>query len=395
MGLRILFVTPYVPSPVRVRPYALIRELAKRGHRVTLVCLVQPAQEDRYLPEVEPFCHEVHPAYLDRLEPYLSCLLSAPTSMPLSVAYCRSSRARRLVDQLAADGDFDLVHTEFVRAVPLTDGVTGHPSLFDAVDCLTLAYHRSLHAPYVSPLRRLVALVEWLKMRRYEPRVLHRFERILASSPADRRALEQIGGRGVTVLPNGVDTAYFSFDDGPYGEQTLVFLGKMSYYVNVASVLWFYQQVLPLIRRQRPGIRFRIVGRDPIDKIKVLTNDDGIEVTGSVPDVRPYLTNAAVSVCPMVTGAGIQNKMLEAMALGTPTVATSLACQALAVEPGRQVLVADSADEFASCVLALLDSKALRQQVAGEARRYVEEHHRWEDIGLELETIYHDLLDRR
>jgi len=260
------------------------------------------------------------------------------------------------------------------------------------VDCLTLAYRRSLSAAYVSPPRRLVALAEWLKMRRFEPKIVHRFDRVVVSSPADGQALESTGGSRTSLITNGVDTSYFSFHQGSREEQTIVFLGKMSYYVNVASVLWFYHQVFPLIRRVKPAIRLKIVGRSPVGKITALAADEAVEVTGSVPDVRPYLSGATISVCPMVTGAGIQNKMLEAMAVGTPVVATSLACQALQVEPGCEVLVGDSPEEFAAHVLDLLDDGRLRSQLALSARRYVEEYHVWARAAGQLGAIYTDLV---
>lgn len=393
MGLKILFVTPYIPSPVRVRPYAFIRELAALGHQITLVCLAQPAWENQYLSEIAPYCQDIHPVYLDRGEPYLNCLASLPTAMPLSVAYCRSRRGRKVVEDLAKSGCYDLVHTEFLRAAPLTAGLNGHPKVFDAVDSLTLTYRRGLSAAYVPPSQRLIALAEWLKMRHFEPRILKQYDRVVVSSPADSRTLEGAGCGQTCLITNGVDASYFSFYEGPRNGETIVFLGKMSYYVNVASVLWFYHQVFPLIRRQRPAARLKIVGRDPVQKILALAADGAVQVTGSVPDVRPHLFEAAVSICPMVAGAGIQNKMLEAMATGTAVVATSLACQALQVESGCEVLIGDSAEEFAAHVLNLLDHEALRHRLAQNARHYVEEQHVWARAAQHLETIYNDLVN--
>jgi len=392
MGLNILFVTPYIPSPVRVRSYAFIRELAARGHRITLVCLEQPAWENKYLPEIAPYCQEIHPIYLDQWKSYFNCLASLPTVTPLSVAFCRSSRGRKVIEALLQNGSYDLIHTEFVRAAPLTADLNGHPKVFDAVDSLSLTYRRCLSAPYVSPFQRLLALAEWLKMRRFEPLILHQFDQVLVSSSADGRALQDAGCDQPCLVTNGVDTSYFSFYDGPRHPETIVFLGKMSYYVNVASVLWFYHQVFPLIRRQKPGVRLKIVGRNPVKKILSLTADKAVQVTGSVPDVRPHLCEALVSICPMVTGAGIKIKILEAMAVGTPVVATSLACQALQVEPGSEVLIGDSAEEFAAHVLDLLDNEYMRCRLTQNARHYLEEHHVWARVAEQLEAIYNDLV---
>lgn len=386
MSLRILFVTPYVPSSVRIRPLALIRELARRGHQVTLACLVQPEWEARYLEEVAPYCQAVHPVHLKRYEPYPRLAASLFTPQPLSVAYCDSPDFRRTVESLAKGGGFDLTHTEFVRAAPATLRLNGMPKVFDLVDCTALAYRRSIRAAEVPWKQRLVAVIEYRKLKRYERRVARRYDRVLISSPADAREFES--NPPIEVLPNGVDLAYFAYYSGKRKEAEITFLGKMSYYVNVASVLWFYRQVFPLIRKARPDARLTIVGRDPARAIQALAEDPAVEVTGTVADVRPYLQRATLAICPMVSGAGIQNKLLEAMAVGAPCVATSLACQALQIQPGREALVADSAAEFAQGVIELLERPQKRQELAEAGRRYVERWHDWQAIGARLEDVY-------
>lgn len=386
MSLRILFVTPYVPSSVRIRPLAFIRELAKRGHQVTLACLVQPEWEASYLGEVSAYCETVHPVHLNRYEVYPRLLGSLPTGVPLSVAYCDSPSFRKTVEQLASAGGFDIIHTEFVRAAPATMKLANLPKVFDLVDSLALTYRRSIIATQVPFKQRLVSLIEWTKMRGYEKRILHHYSRVLVSSSADRSEFDT--QQPVEILPNGVDLNYFAYAGGQSQGATIVFLGKMSYYVNVASVLWFYKEVFPLIRQKRTDARFVIVGRNPVQAIQSLASDPAVEITGTVPDVRPYLQKAAVAVCPMVSGAGIQNKMLEAMAVGTPCVATSLACQALEIEPNKDVLIADKAEDFANCVVELLDQPNQRQKLSEAARIYTEKFHDWNMIGSRLEKVF-------
>ncbi len=389
--MRILFVTPYVPSSVRVRPFALIRELARLGQEVYLVCLVQPEWEASYLEEVKPFCHAVYPVFLGRFEPYWLAFKSLPTRTPFSVAYCKTDKLKTLIQKLILQTKFDLVHTEFVRAAPATVDITNIPKVYDAVDSMTLAYRRSIATSMIPIEQRLLYFLEWLKMRSYEPWVLDRFDEVLASSFPDQEALET-PLKSVKILSNGVDLDYFSYHEGPRDLNTIVFLGKMSYYVNVASVLWFYQKVFPIIRQKYPDVKFKIVGRNPVMKITNLAIDPAVEVTGTVKDVRPYLAQATLAICPMVSGAGIQNKMLEAMASGAPCVVTSLATQALKVKSGQQTLIADSPEDFAAAVLDLLGNSETRLQIAQNARRYVEENHDWGKIGVELNQIYEKLL---
>jgi polysaccharide biosynthesis protein PslH len=389
--LRILFVTPYVPSSVRTRPYSFIRELSKLGHRVTLACLVQPDWEESYLKEITPYCEAIHPVHLERFKPYINVLTSFFTRAPLSVAYCLSTQLKQVVRELSNRKSFDLLHTEFIRAAPATLEVNNIPKLFDAVDSLALTYHRSISAAHIAPKQRLVSLVEWLKMRSYEPWVVNSYDKTIVSSPIDRLTL-QSSKKIVDVIPNGVDLDYFRFSDGPRQLSTIIFLGKMSYYVNVSSVLWFCKEVYPMVKRQHPGIKLKIVGRNPVPVITRLSEDPSIEVTGTVPDVRTYLSQASVSILPMVSGGGMQFKMLESMAMGTPCVATSLACLPLQTVPSRDVVVADSPEEFSSAICGLLDNPTQQRELAEHGRRYVEKFHDWVDLAGSLNQLYKNMI---
>jgi glycosyltransferase involved in cell wall biosynthesis len=156
-------------------------------------------------------------------------------------------------------------------------------------------------------------------------------------------------------------------------------------------VLWFYKNVLPKVRRKRPETRFIVAGRDPTGEIISLTSDPQVEVTGTVPDVRPYLERATVSISPMISGSGIQNKVLEYMAAGVPCVSTSLACQALYAKPGKDILVADTAEDFANSLIEILEEPNLQYDLSTSGRRYVEKHHSWTKIGENLNGVYQNL----
>jgi glycosyltransferase involved in cell wall biosynthesis len=317
---------------------------------------------------------------------------------PLSVAYCQSSKFSHLVKKLVDENDFDIIHTEFVRATTATAKLKNSPKVYDAVDSLSLAYGRSLNAPNMSFKQRMIAGIEYKKMRKYEPSVIKKYDYTLVSSHADKDELEKEmreDGNSLSkikVLSNGVDLEYYQYKNGRRKSGTIMFLGKMSYYVNVASVLWFYSEVLPKIQREEPDVKFVIVGRDPDPRISALEADPLVEVTGTVPDVRPYLYDSTVSVSPMVSGSGIQNKMLEAMATGTPCVGTSIACQALNVIPGKDVIVADGIDEFANSVIELMKNDGHREELAKNGRLYVEKNHHWESVGNQLTSVYSELL---
>jgi len=190
------------------------------------------------------------------------------------------------------------------------------------------------------------------------------------------------------VLPNGVDLAYFVPQAERREAQTLVYVGRMSYHANVAAVCWFCEAVLPRVWAERPEVQFLIVGRDPGPAVRALGRDPRITVTGAVPDVRPYLARATALVAPMVYGAGIQNKVLEGMAMGTPVVCTPPAAAALAAESGRDLLVSSGSAAFAAAVIRLLGDRALQIELGRAGRRYVAAHHDWAGIVYRLEEIY-------
>jgi sugar transferase (PEP-CTERM/EpsH1 system associated) len=181
---------------------------------------------------------------------------------------------------------------------------------------------------------------------------------------------------GLAVVENGVDLEYFS-PRPDVASQTAVFVGVLNYRPNIEAVQWYAKEVLPLIRKKLPHARFQIVGRDAPPKVKALHHHDGVEVVGTVPDVRPYLESAAAVVAPLQVARGVQNKVLEAMACRRAVVCSPQAANGIRALPGRHLLVADSPKQFSRYVRALIRDDHYRQQVAAAARRCVERRYNW------------------
>jgi sugar transferase (PEP-CTERM/EpsH1 system associated) len=397
--MRILYITPYVPSLIRSRPYNLIKYLSRRGHLVTVLSLQSTEQEERDAEELRSCCHRVETVRLTKQQSLLNCFKALPTMTPLQAAYCHSPVMQRLIDRVLKEEQFDIVHVEHLRGAHFGATVSGVPKVYDSVDCISLLFEKALHAA-PSLTSRIVARLDLGRTRRYEGRLISQYDKVLITSPQDKEALSKLGERSqeqekkIAVLPNGVDLGYFAFTNGDRELETLVFSGKMSYHANVAAVSYLAQEVMPLIWARRPGVKLEIVGSNPPQAIFALAQDDRVRVTGFVPDLRLYLARATVSVSPMQYSVGIQNKVLEAMATGTPVVASSQACSALKVRDGAHLLVADDPTTFAQRVLRLLDDVALRQEIAINGRNYVEERHDWRAIAHNLENIYAEVMDR-
>lgn len=399
--MRILYITPYVPSLIRVRPHNLIKYLSRRGHLVTVLSLQSTEQEERDAEKLRNCCHRVETVKLTKQQSLLNCFKALPTMTPLQAAYCHSPAMQMLIGRVLKEEKFDIVHVEHLRGAHFGTAVAGMPKVYDSVDCISLLFEKALHsAPSLAS--RLIAWLDLGRTRRYEGRLISQYDKVLVTSPQDKEALLKLDGRSheqnqetkVSVLPNGVDLEYFAFANGDRAPETLVFSGKMSYHANVAAASHLVQEVMPLIWARRPGVKLEIVGNNPPQAICALAKDDRVRVTGFVPDLRPYLARATVSVSPMQYSVGIQNKVLEAMATGTPVVASRQACSALKVRNDTHLLVADDPATFAERVLRLLDDVALRREIAINGRNYVEERHDWRTIAHNLENIYAEVMDR-
>lgn len=394
--MRILFVTPYVPSRIRTRPYHLIRELARQGHQVTLLTAATSEQEARDAEELRGWGVRVEVFPVPRARSLANCLLALPTQEPLQAVYAYHPAMEWRLAERARSGEFDLVHIEHLRAARLVRAVQGIPTVYDSVDCISLLFEQTLQR---TPrwTSRVLAALDLARTRRYEAHLLARYDRVVVTSRRDREALEALARRylppsarpaPVTVVTNGVDLEYFRPQDGLRDGRRVVFTGKMSYHANVAGALYFAREVLPRIWAQDPEVQFWVVGKDPPEAVQRLARDPRIVVTGTVDDLRPYLARAAVAVCPIPYAVGIQNKVLEAMAMGTPVICTRAAAEGLEARPGEDLLVADTAEEFARYVLRVLGDPALAKRLGITGRQYVETRHDWGTIAGQLVAVY-------
>jgi sugar transferase (PEP-CTERM/EpsH1 system associated) len=188
-------------------------------------------------------------------------------------------------------------------------------------------------------------------------------------------------------FPNGVDSGFFAPAAEPYDPDTIVFIGRMDYYPNQQCMFHFCAEVLPLLRAQRPSLQLQIVGADPSPAVRRLGQLPGVTVTGSVPDVRPYATRAALTVAPLRIARGTQNKILEAMAMGVPVVTTHVAAGGVDAVPGEHLLTADTPEQACAAILSVLNDPAERARLARAGRERVLSHHAWPSSMRRLDGI--------
>lgn len=407
--LNILFIVPYVPDLIRVRPYNLIRYLARREHCITVLAPWTTEEEYNSMQELETICERVDGVRLPKMLSYWNCLTALPTKIPLQSVYCWHPALVRKAMALLAENNgkkIDLVHVEHLRGarygLKLKSSISNScvPVVWDSVDSITYLF-RQAAGQSQKRLSRLITGFELSRTEWYEGYLVNQFDRVLVTSKTDKAALDKLGhldpsSGKVVVLNNGVDLSYFTPAPEIKREPgTLVVSGKLSYHANVSMVLHLVKNIMPLVWEKRPDVKLYVVGKNPPREIQELKENPAIVVTDTVRDIRPYLQRATAAVAPVTYGAGIQNKVLEAMACATPVISTSKAVSALNVLPGRDVLVADAPDQFAHLVLELLSRPEMQMAIGGAGRRYVETHHSWNGIAEKLEEVYLEEITKK
>src|SRR5262245_6690158 len=274
-----------------------------------------------------------------------------------------------------------------------------------ALMSLTSIVHLSAIRNPQSAMRGLAggvySLVQWLKLVRYERRVMRDADAVAAVSEDDRRTLLRLHPAArIGVVPNGVDTAHFSRaalvgeHAGPLslGTNTLVFSGTLDFRPNIDAVVWFVREALPRIRAQQPDLRLLVVGKRPAPALQALAEQGALTLTGEVPDARPYIAGAAVYVVPMRIGGGVRLKLLEGLSLEAPVVSTGMGAEGVAgLRGGEHCLLADDPAAFAQAALRLIDDRALARRLGESGRVLVHERYDWATIIPRLESIYADI----
>ena len=306
---------------------------------------------------------------------------------PLDLA--AANQFARTLRDVTRQERFDVIHVRQLPMAGFGKRLAG-PRLLELIDSETLGAERSRPSTLRTRARASAAAV-------IERRAMRRYRVVTAVAEADADRLRQLDPRRrVEVIPNGVDADYFRPQPEVAADpDALVFVGAMSFPPNVAAMRHFCHEVLPLVRRARPSVRLTIVGRDPGPAVRQLAELDGVSVTGEVDDVRPYLVRAGAVVVPMVSGSGIKNKVLEAMAAGRPVVGTSMAVEGLPVVSGREAVVADGPERLAAAITSLLASPEQQDAIGQAARAFVEARYTWDACAGAYDQLYRELAAAR
>ncbi|MGI6656370.1 MAG: TIGR03087 family PEP-CTERM/XrtA system glycosyltransferase [Desulfobulbus sp.] len=393
--MNILYIAHRIPYPPnkgdKIRAFHEVQALAQ-GNNLFLCALVDDPADWPHEKRLRELCTDVFLVGLHPRRKKILSLLGLLTGMPMSVFYFHEKKLQKAVDALLATHDFDAVvcfsgtSAEYIFRSPLMEccgkNLCSRPRLLmDFCDVDSAKWKEYAHRASF-PLSLLYRLEGWL-LARYERRVAHFFDHsILISAQEQQLFARTVCNPGtLAVIGNGVDLDYFS--PSPAEENVdreapeLLFVGAMDYQANVDGICWFVETVWPGIGERFPNAVLTIVGRNPSREVVALQKGRNIRVTGTVEDVRPFYRRAALVVVPLRVARGIQNKVLEAMAMAKPTVVSRNAFIGIEAEPGQDLLVADSAEDFLAHTIHVLEDCAYGARLARNARRRMEERYAW------------------
>ena len=385
--MRILWIKTELLHPIdkggRIRSYQILRALC-RQHNVTYLCLDDGLAAADALQRAREYAHEVvavpfRPAPKMTVGYFADLLRNLFSPLPYAIARYQSTELRARILQLAPDSDV-IVCDFLMPSVNVPLDLPAPVTLFQH-NVEAMIWQRHVSVPQ-HPLRRAYMRLQWRRMLRYEARQCPRFAHVIAVSAVDAELMRrEYGATSVGHVATGVDLEYFRARARPAASRELVFVGSMDWMPNEDGIRWFASEIFSRVQERIAGARLTVVGRSPSAAIQELAErNPAIEVTGTVPDVRPYFERGAICVVPLRIGGGTRLKIYEAMAMGIPVVSTAIGAEGLPVRHGEHLLIADSRDEQVNAVCALLTDPLRSAALSANALRYVREHCSWDAV---------------
>jgi sugar transferase (PEP-CTERM/EpsH1 system associated) len=397
--MNILVLSPWLPWPpfggALIRIFETVSHLS-RGNRVTLLAPLRHPEEAKHIATVNQFCERVITSELsDEVRVVVRRLCKGLLHRrPFIQSMHYDPNLARQVHRLTSEQAYDIIHVELSFMAPYLKFVSPRcraKRVLSMHNIESLRFARELK--FARGARRFALLSDQVFFKSWEERCLGQFDGILAVSMSEQAWIRQRAPvAAVELVPNGVNSNYFSVADEARASRSIVFTALMNYPPNVDGALWFCDEILPIIHSRHPEVTFNIVGDKPGPTVQALAKRKGVQVTGRVPDVRPYLADSLAVVVPLRSGGGTRLKILEAMAMGRPVVSTHQGAEGLEISDGVNILLADSPQEFARHIFALLAEPQLGERLSRAGRTLVEAKYDWRISLSRVENFYQRLL---
>jgi len=391
---------PYPPdSGTKIRMYNLLKRLS-RNNCIALLCYDFGVGAEKKIPGIQDYCVTiklVRPRISSKIRQVPDLLMNFMRGEPLCAKYEKSKSMKDAIQELIKTTAPDLIHFDDPYLATNSD-FENKDNIIRTITYIDVDSQKYLRMYKIEKniRKKAMLLLDLLLLKRWEEASVKKADLNIAMSPVDAKNLKpRTGEANITVIPNGVDTGVFKFDRSGTKIDTISFIGDLGYLPNQDAVLFFYQEILPIIRRKIQGVKFMIVGRNPGPEVQDLKNDPHVIVTGEVANVIPYYYKSAVVAVPLRSGGGTRIKILEAMSLGRPVVTTAIGCEGLDVKDGEHLLIANEPEQFAEKIALLLKDRQMYDHISTQGRQLVEIEYDWGKIAGRLIDAYTELIAQR
>lgn len=354
----------------KLRAFYQLRELSA-SFAITLVALTDQEVSKSDLEKVEKYCEQIEIirlTWFSKITQMTMCLFS---QKPFQVGYFLRQKAKNKVNVLVKQNDFKHIYNQLIRTTEYTKSIHHIPKTIDYMDALSIGIKRRIDLqPFY---KKWIFKIEAKRLAQYEREIFDYFENKTIISEQDKQLIQHPDANQIQCVPNGIDESFFQFETQSK-DVDLVFVGNMSYPPNIEAVTYLNNELLPELK----GVKLLISGASPAKTIQQIANNNpNIELTGWVDDIRTSYARGKLFIAPMFIGTGMQNKLLEAMAMGLPCITTPLANNAIQAEHQTNILVAETKEAFLQQIQELLSNENLRNTIGTNARNFIKENYSW------------------
>jgi len=383
--MKILVLLPRVPYPLekgdKLRAFHQIKQLSK-NNEIILCALNDSRLHINAIVKLKPFCESIHFINISLFRKLFNIIIAFFNGNPLQIGYFYNKKAQKKINKIIKAKNPDHIYCQLIRTAEYVKDLK-IPKTLDYQDVFSKGIERRLKK--AKGIKKIIFKLEYKRLLKYEERIFDYFNNKTIISKPDQQLIPHHDKEKIHIIPNGVDYGYFQ----PQKSEKvfdLVFTGNMGYAPNVNSAIFLAKKILPEVHKQNPNVNLVIVGANPHPSIKALKSTK-IIITGWVQDMRVYYSQSKIFIAPMQIGTGLQNKLLEAMAMKLPCITSSLANDALGANNGTEILIGNSPEGFANHIKNLIENPSKAETIANAGYEFVHNNFDWEKVTQKLESI--------
>ena len=392
----ILYITTRLPWPLiggdRLHIYHYLKELKNKGHKITLVTLISEDDDLNGALEHNEFYTKLIPVKFNKKFAYLNAIKAVFNDKPFIVEYFYNKNMQKVIDEEIKTGVYDIAIGYIIRSFPYLKKHKNIKKIIHLCDAISMMYERRIQEKS-NLFDKLKIFIEYLKVKNYEKESCKYSDKQVLISDTDKKYLSRFADtKNCKIIGLATDTEYYKPIDFSK-KNNICFVGSMQYIPNSEAAIYFATKVFPLIKKEIPDAKFKIIGANPRkDLFEAVKDIDGVEVTGKVEDVKEYMKDCKVSVCPVKIAGGIQNKILEAMSMGIPVVTTIEGAEG--IDTSEDILyVANSEEEYAKKAILLMQNDNLQKEVGYKSREFVLANFSWEKVSEKWDKLIKEVCN--